>query len=169
MKKLLLLATVMIVYGCPSESCNEIDFIAEQYDLVEIGPLQDQISQGTVITLSLEIPATNSYFGQQINLYDKTGDDTGTLIFTGPELFTGNDLNFIKGFVDRDISIFGVTYNPITEVYELQIEITLNKLGIYRLDALHRIDFIGSNCVGYSISTSTEGTLIEDISFEVVP
>lgn len=139
------------------------------YDLVKISPIEPQFRQGETITLKLDIPATNSYFGRSLNLVEQSDERTALLIFTGPDLFIGNELTFIKGSQGRVTSCFGVIYNPQTDLYELEILITLNKLGTYTLYALHFVDFIGNNCNSFRISTSTEGTLIEDISFEVVP
>lgn len=170
MKKLLLIATVLMLYGCPgNDDCDDLRSRAEVYDLVKLGPLQNQITQGSIITLSLELPSTNSYFGSTVNLFEQTGDNAALLIFTGPDLFIGNEITFVKGFLDRNVSLFGVVYNPMTQNYELEIEIKLNKLGVYELDALHFIEITGRNCNRFGIDTSTEGTLIEDISFEVVP
>lgn len=169
MKKLLLIATLLLLYGCPSEDCFEISNGAEVYDLVKISPIEPQFRQGETITLKLDVPATNSYFGRPLNLVEQSGERTALLIFTGPNLFIGNELTFTKGSQGRETSWFGVIYNPQTDTYELEISITLNKLGTYNLDALHFIDFIGNQCNSFSISTSAEGTLVEDISFEVVP
>ncbi len=170
MRKLILLATVILLYGCPgNDDCDDFGSTAEVYDLVKLGPLQNQIRQGSIITLSLEFPSTNSYFGSTLNLFEQTGDNTALLIFTGPDLFIGNEVTFIKGFLDSNVSLFGVVYNSMTQNYELEIEIKLNKLGIYELDAIHFIEISGRNCNRFGINTSTEGTLIEDISFEVVP
>lgn len=152
----LLLATLT---GCPGEEdCFDMGSTARVDDLIKIQPLQTTYNQGDFITFKTEIPAQNNYFGEPINLFVNTNDFEATLSTSYSYLFIGNELTFLKGSQGNEINWFNVTYNPSTSIYELEINIKLNKIGSYSLYTNDPIHFQGSTkCNRYRLDTNIEG------------
>lgn len=74
--------------GCPGEEdCFDMGSTARVDDLIKIIPLQATYNQGDVITIKSEIPAQNNYFGEPINLFEKTNDYSARLVNTSVYLF----------------------------------------------------------------------------------
>lgn len=140
MKKLLLLATVLLLYGCPEENdCDDLGRISRVDNLIRLTPVQTQYRQGDVITLSVEIPAINEYFGSTVNLLEQTGNSNARLSLSTTELQIGNELMFISGYQEREINWFGLRFNNNTGMYELEIQIKLNRIGMYDIRTLDTI------------------------------
>lgn len=170
MKKLLLIATVLFLYGCPGENdCDDLGRISRVDNLIKWTPVQSQYNRGDVITVSLEVPGMNEYFGNTINIFDRTNDNTGLLVLTTGDFQTGNQLNFIKGFQDEGVrNWYYLPYNAEARNYELQFELTLNRTGVYNLNNDHNIIF-GENCNRYFIDTNVEFIAGQPFQFEVIP
>ncbi len=132
MKKLLLIATVLLLYGCPDENdCDDFGRIANVVNLVKLTPIQQQYQQGDILTMKIDVPAQNSYFEDNSNLLELTSDQNAQLISSAGNLLHGNDIEIIKGFEDGNFNRFGVPYNSQTGSYELEINIILNRVGNY--------------------------------------
>ncbi len=170
MKKLLLLAAVLLLYGCPDENdCDDFGRIARVPNLIKWTPVQSIYNQGDIVTLKLEIPASNNYYGETINIFEQTNDTNALLIMSTSGFQNGNTLNFLKGTQESEVNWFGAMYNELTGVYELEIEITLNRIGTYDLDNAHNIDFLGRNCNRYFIDTNVDFIQGQHFQFEVIP
>ncbi|MEM9680632.1 MAG: hypothetical protein AAF901_09935 [Bacteroidota bacterium] len=147
----------LLVTSCPGEEdCFDIANIARVDDLITLLPEQTEYNQGDVVILKLEIPATNSYFGDEINLYQETEDNSAFLALSFNQLFTENQLNFIRGISANSNSNnwFNVIYNENNDMYELEIEITLNKSGAYSMITSDFIEFDGGDCNRYRLDTN---------------
>lgn len=170
MKKILLLSTILLLYGCPDRNdCDDFGRIAQVDNLIQWTPVQTQYRQGDVITLTVEIPAVNNYLGSSVNILEQTGNQNALLLLSTDNFQVGNQLTFIKGFQEREVNWFGLTHNPVSGNYELKIEITLNRLGDYNFPTQDRIDFLGRNCNRYFIDTNIEWPTFGQVTFEVIP
>lgn len=152
----LLLATLT---GCPGEEdCFDMGSTAKVDNLITISPLQTTYNQGDTITFKTTIPAQNNYFGEPLNLFEKTNDFEPKLT-TSSDLFFNNQLNFIKGRQGNEINWFNILYNPNDGKYELEIKITLNKVGNYSFITNDSFEFQGSTkCNRYRLDTNIEGS-----------
>lgn len=149
----LLLATLT---GCPGEEdCYDYGAIARVDDLITLSPLQTVYNQGDVVTFKAIIPSTNAYFGEELNLFEKTDDFDARLQASYSNLFLGNNLFFISGSQGEHPNWFNVDYNPNNDNYELEIKITLNKTGNYAINTNDYILFQGdSKCNRYRLDTN---------------
>jgi len=153
----LLLATLT---GCPGgdEDCFDMGSTARVDNLIKISPLQTTYNQGDIITFKIEIPAQNNYFGEPINIFERTNDLEATLSTSYSNLFIGNELTFIKGSQGNEVNWFNVPYNSINGMYEFELNIKLNKIGFYSLYTNDPIHFQGSTeCNRYRLDTNIEG------------
>lgn len=98
-----------------------------------------------MVIFRINVPATNTYFGQEINLPEKTNDYEGLLLTSYSSLFAGNQLTFTSGSQGSETNWFNVPYNANTNSYEMEVIITLNKLGTYTLHTNDYISFQGAS------------------------
>lgn len=153
----LLLATLT---GCPGgeEDCFDIGSTTRVDNLIKIEPLQTTYNQGDVITFKTEVQAFNNYFGEPINLFEKTNDFEALLVLGFDQLFADNELTYIKGTQSNFSNWFNVPYNLETGNYELEIQVMLNKIGYYSFSTNDSFQFQGSTeCNRYFIDTNVEG------------
>ncbi|WP_396192022.1 hypothetical protein [Flavobacterium sp.] len=152
---LFLLLTTLTGCSGGDEDCIDYGAIARVDDLLTLLPLQSVFNQGDVVTFKISIPATNNFFGEQINLLENTNDFEARLQTTYSNLFSGNNLLFVSGSQAEYSNWFNVTYNSINEVYELEIKMTLNKTGSYKIITNDYILFQGdSKCNRYRLDTN---------------
>lgn len=100
---LLLIAPYLLAIQCFDDECQIVDN-GEQNSyvpLVNITPIQSSYKAGDKITLSANIPVTNEYFGESVNILEKSGDETGLLQLITVEgqgdLFQENEVIIKKG------------------------------------------------------------------------
>ena len=150
---LILLLTTLT--GCPGdEDCSDFGSSTRVDNLITLTPVQTTYNQGDIITLKSEIPASNYYFGDFLNLFDKT-NDYNALLVTSSNLFIDNQLLFIKGTQGSETNWFNASYNPENGIYELEIQITLNRLGNYSFITNDSFYFQGSSqCNRYRLDTN---------------
>ncbi len=153
---------ISVLQSCPSigeEVCDGKEASATIPDLITITPLKQIYNQGEEITYQLIIPSQNNYFGNPVNLYQKTGTTDGWYIASATQLFDGNNITYVKGSKRNGAENWhNVTYNPANGNYELEIKVKLNKAGNYSLFADDRIDFLGSDqCNRNFIYTNIQG------------
>jgi hypothetical protein len=149
------LILMLILTSCPGvEDCNDLNSITRVDDLILLTPEQSTYSQGDVVTLSLTIPATNTYFGNERNLFLETGDDFARLALTFNQLFIDNQIDIIKGNQANSINRFYMPYNPENDSYELEVKITLNRVGNYSFVTDDTIEIIGNGCNRFIIDTN---------------
>ena len=154
---LFLLATALM--GCPDENnCDDLNgSITRKDDLILLTPLQTVYNLGDIVTFKISIPATNNYFfnGESINLLQETNDYDPRLTVTYGNLFTGNQLIFIKGNLSTGNNSFNLIYNNTNQNYELEIKIKLIKLGYYNIYTNDSVEFQGSTkCNRFFIDTN---------------
>jgi hypothetical protein len=149
----LLFCLFLLLTACPSEvDCFDMGSTTRVDDLIKLLPEQIEYNQGDVVTLSFTLPATNSYFGNELNLFQETGDDIARLRLGSFDLFTDNDLNFISG--SQSENRFYIPYNSEDDTYDLILEITLNKVGNYSFVTDETIEIVGNGCDRYIIDTN---------------
>ena len=155
--------------GCPGEEdCNDIESTTKVDNLISITPLKEIYNKGENIIYKIEIPSENMYFNKVVNLYENTKDNNGFLLTSYSNLFLENNLNFVSGSQGSEINWFNVAYDPLTKNYNLEIEITLNKVGEYALYTNEYILFQGaSECNFYRINTNISQTDNGKIEFTV--
>lgn len=153
---------ISVLQSCPDigeEVCDNTEASANIPDLITITPLKQVYSLGEEITYQIIIPSENTYFGDPINVYQKTGASNGRYIASSTQLFNGNTVTYLKGSKSNGAENWhNVTYNSANGNYELEIRVKLNKTGNYSLFAEDRIDFLGSDqCNKNFIYTSIQG------------
>ena len=153
----LLLATLT---GCPGgdDDCFDYGSTTRVDNLLKLTPLQTTYNQGQIVTFKILVPATNSYFGEELNLFEKTNDFEAFILTSYSSLFTNNEVTFIKGSQGNEINWFNVPYNNITNIYEFEVNIKLNRIGLYVLYTNDYLLFQGSTkCNRYRLDTNIEG------------
>ena len=150
-----------MLQSCPigEEVCDDMGSSAYIGDLITITPLKSTYAQGEEVIYKLNVPSENNYFGNSLNLYQKTGVTNAWYIASSTFLFEGNTVAYLKGSKrDGADNWHNVTYNPSNGLYELQIKVKLNKTGNYSLYADDRVDFLGEdNCNKNFIYTNIQG------------
>ena len=171
----LLVFAVLIVFisGCDpaKQFCDDMATFARVPDLLTLEPHQNTYYIGDVITLKGSIANKSPYFAiPNVNLLDVTGVDTAWLIGGATELFDENSINYIKGSKREGASNwYNMPYSGISDAYEFEIEITLNRTGAYSFHSSYQIDIIGEDCNNYAIDTNIAGANEESkIIFEVL-
>jgi len=157
---LILLTTLT---GCPGdEDCFDIGSASRVDDLVSITPFQSTYNAGDVINYKIIVPATNTYFGNQLNLFEKT-NDFNARIYINPIIFTDNEVTYIKGSIEAyNGGWSNVSYNNETGNYELEISIKLLKTGLYSFISGEYLEFQGSTtCNRYILDTNIAGSTSE--------
>ncbi len=142
LKLLGLLSLTLTFMACPGEDtdCFDLGSIAEVPDLILLTPEQTTFAAGDELLLKLSIPATNTYYGTEKNLYALTGDESAKLVLNFSQPFIDNQLIFIKGSQSDNPNWFDMPYNTLTDMYELEVRVILNRLGDYsfiRLGSVH--------------------------------
>ena len=168
----LFLIPFLIMTQC-EEDCRTL----ENWDIVELitlTPLQESYQQGDVLTLTIDLPSINDYFAEiinnrqtQINLFEETGDEFALINLLDDDLFVDNSLTFVKGSQGEFSNWFLMPYNSRTGMYELEVQITLDRLGAYSHEK-SGIIFLGppdpTECVDYLINVqfaNIDGQFVE--------
>ena len=162
----LLILLMTTLTGCPGdEDCNDLGSSTRVNDLIILTPLQNNYNQGDVITLKIVIPPNNTFFGEPLNLFEKTNNNYEAYIETSYSwLFTGNILTFINGSQGSETNNFIAIYNNLNECYEFEVDIKLNKTGNYTIVTDDSIIFQGnSSCNRYFLNSNILGANSEDV------
>jgi hypothetical protein len=171
----LFLIPLMAMTQC-EDDCATLENWQEEdvVDLISLTPIQSTYEQGDVLTLSINLPASNDYFAdyfnnrqKQVNLYEETGDSFALITLGDDELFLDNTLTFITGSQGEFPNFFILPYNSRTEMYELEVQITLDRIGSYSHEKSGRI-YLGppdpTQCADYLLNVqfaNIEGRFIE--------
>jgi len=171
MRKFFFLLVFPLITACPDsdEDCDDIGRVANIPNLIQLTPMQDQYTQGEIITLKLEIPNSNSYFESNINFQNATGDDTGFLVLSAGLLLEDNDVNIVTGRQGGNFNWFIMPLNEQSDNYELELEITLNRLGSYYWQTEDVFSVNENSCNRYRVDTNVEWTILGEVEFEVIP
>ena len=146
--------------GCPGgdEDCFDYGSTTRVDDLASINPFQSTYNVGDIITYKINIPATNNYFGQELNLFEKT-NDYNARAYINPILFTDNEVTYVKGSLEAHNGGWSnVSYNNENGNYELEISLKLLRSGQYSFISGEYLEFQGSSkCNRYIIDTNITG------------
>jgi len=118
-------------------TCEDDCFTVENWqeedvvDLISLTPLETAYEQESVLTLKIDLPASNAFFGDQVNLFEETSDNSALIVLSDDELFVDNTLTFVKGSQGEHSNWFVMPYNSQTGTYELDMQITLDRPGAY--------------------------------------
>ncbi|WP_310555839.1 hypothetical protein [Flavobacterium sp.] len=137
-----------------------------QNDLILLSPLQVAYQQGDIINVKLTVPSQNTFFGGvPRNIFAETGATFGVCflrMYPIDGLFTGNTINLVSGVQVEAPGKYHIPLNFNTGNYEFEANITLNRLGNYKLPSggnSDQINFIGANqCDFFVIGTSKAGS-----------
>ncbi|WP_123962817.1 MULTISPECIES: hypothetical protein [Chryseobacterium] len=150
--------------------CDQYTNVLNEQDLILISPTKQSYTQGETIKLKFSVPSKMKVSSKDIDIFQTTKQSSGILRIYLSELFQDNTVNFVKGKKIDDFSSSPV-YNSITDSYELEVDIILNKKGIYSFDSLATFqdrEFEDGQCVFIQIITSIKGNNISDNRFEFV-
>lgn len=153
----LLFCLFLLLTACPGEEdCFDMGSTTRVDDLIKLLPEQTEYNQGDAVTLSLTIPATNSYFDSERNIFQETGDNSALLALGFNQLFIDNQLSFLKGSEgdSENNNWYYVIYNENNGMYELEIEINLNRVGEYSFITDDSIVFDGGECNRFRLDTN---------------
>lgn len=153
-----ILLLVVTLTGCPGEEdCYDFGKSARINDLIIISPSSSTYNQGDTVSYKCEISSENEYFGSKINLFEKTKDFNARL-YANPIFFEGNSVTIKKGSLEINDGWVNEEYNPVNQKYELEIEIKLQKKGLYSMISGEYIEFQGnSECNRYRLDTNIQG------------
>lgn len=152
---LFILFITLSATSCGDENqCGDTP-VAKLHNIVKIEPEQLTYNQGDVITLKIEIPSNNNYFGRNINLVEETRDYEGSCFFPNPIFNVENEISIVKGIIlgRSYYTEVKLPYNFITGKYELELVIKLNKVGVFNaVSGFEGIGFKGNDkCEYYNI------------------
>ncbi len=146
---ILFLIPAFIMTQC-EDDCSTLENWEEDdvVELITLTPMDTSYDQGTVLTLNIELPSTNDFFANyinnrrtQVNLFEETKDNFALITLGEDELFVDNTLTFIKGNQGEFLNTFILPYNSRTGMYELEVQITLDRPGAYSHEKSGKIYF----------------------------
>ncbi len=149
------------------DDCMVIEnvYLEEYVSIISLSPLQEIYDAGDEVSLSISLPASNTYFGDAINLFEETGEESATVVLLSDNLFTDNDMSFVTGSQGRFSNWFTMPYNTQTGMYELEVTITLNRSGAYSHYNGGKVQFGASDCPNYELNVLFEGIEGDFIEF----
>ena len=164
---------ISFISGCDPayQFCDDMATSARVPDIFTLGPLQETYNRGDVVILRGSIANISPYFAEpNVNLLEVTGVDTAWLSVGATELFDGNTVHYINGSKrDGAANWYNMPYSQTGDVYEFEVKITLDRIGVYRFYASYAIQIIGQECNKYVIDTNIAGANVEGmIEFEVI-
>jgi len=117
-------------------------------DLATIFPIQNVFEKGDTITYKISVPSTNNYFGQEIDLFEKTNDIAPILQFySGSVLLQQNEIIYTKGsLASIGLDRFKLEYDSTNNTYELDIKVVLLRTGLYSIYTHNNVAFKKSKC-----------------------
>ncbi|NER18079.1 hypothetical protein [Spongiivirga citrea] len=162
---LLLLSPLLMATQCEDDECI---FEETSVDIMTLSPLQETYTKGDTITMTINLPASNNFFGSSRNLFNETADPTALVVLLSDNIFLENSLNFVSGSQGRFSNWFVLPYNSETEAYELEVEVTLNRTGTYSHFNGGDIEIGRSNCPDFSLESKFLNVEDQFIEFTVV-
>jgi len=83
-------------------------------------------------------------------------------------LFNGNGLTFVAGNQGEESNWLNMPYNTDTQSYEVELVVTLNRVGGYSFITDDSVHFIGENCNRFRLDTNIAWSVYGIIGFEVL-
>lgn len=131
--------------GYKNTDCDAI-VETEKENLIIFAPIEAIYNKGDIINIKLTIPNLNNFSGvTPINIYAISSASFAELIismYATNDLFTGNNITFVSGTHSNEylktgqIGKFYFPLNLNTNNYEFEANITLNRLGNYKIPSL---------------------------------
>lgn len=155
--------------ACPGEeNCYDMGASALVDGLITLSPEQEVYGVGDELTLSLSLFSNNTYLGDEVDFYMETQDKLPLLVFHFEELFSENEVLINKGKKGDSSNRYNMVYNQEIGIYELIINITLEKNRSYAFLADASIYVIGrEDCHRYRLDTSIVWQGIPWVEFRV--
>lgn len=152
--------------------CDTYTRYASEENLCELLPAKSKYSQGETATFTFAVKSKLSVDGKQTDIFQETKLDSGLLTVNLSELFKDNTVTFIKG-QKIDDGKFKAVYNAVTDSYELEINVKLNRPGIYSFDSVAAFqdrDYNEESCIFIIVATNIKGSNPDDgrIKFAVI-
>ena len=139
-------------------------------NLCQLLPAKLTYNQGETVNFKFSVKSKLSANGKQLDIFKETQINSGFLFINLTELFKDNTVSFIKGEKIEDNRFKGV-YDPISDSYDLEIQIKLNRSGIYSFDSTATFQdrmHDDGNCSYIALTTNIKGNNLDDGRTEFV-
>jgi len=139
-------------------------------NLITFYPIQSIYEKGDTITYKVIVPSNNTYFGEEMDLFEKTNAYRTLTLYFNYSLLLGNEIVYSYPEFSPEGYFDALTYDSTNNVYRLEIRIKLLRTGSYHINSRAEIRFIGiGNCNDYTINTNVQGWDFDTakIEFEV--
>jgi len=149
--------------------CEDDECFSEQasFDVIQLSPLQETYTKGDELTLTIDIPASNDFFGSQKNIFEESGDNSALVVLADDDIFLENTLNFISGSQGRFPNWFVLPYNAENGTYELEVTVILDRIGQYSHFTGGTIEFGQSRCPDFDLESRFISIEEQTIEFTV--
>ncbi len=164
----------LVLHGCNNDddlsNCDPRDgFGGTGNNLMSIIPERSTYNVGDTVVFTFEVDAINSIVLDNFNMLEYTNETIGTLSLPSFDLFRGNIVISNTGiFIDNSESLF-VIFNPATNSYKVEVEIELQREGIYEFVSEGRFLLAGKDCKIVGITSFVSWSTPEIVQFEVSP
>ena len=152
------------------EPCSDYTNYTSIDNLGKITPLKVSYAQGETVKFKFSLDSKISLINKDIDIYQTTKASPGFLAINLTEFLKGNAVTYVKGNLVSE-NLYNVVYNSITDAYELEIDVILNRKGIYSFTSYANFEERRSQegvCVYASIGTQIEGDTDDDDRIEFI-
>jgi len=150
--------------------CDSYTQYGVEENLCQLLPAKLNYSQGETVSFKFAIPSKLSLDEKKVDLFKETKLNSGFLFINLSELFKDNMVTLIKGEKMED-NKFKATYNAGTDSYELDINVQLNRTGIYSFESIATFrdrDYQDTDCAFITVTTPIKGANSDDSRTEFV-
>ena len=150
--------------------CDMYTNYANEQELIILSPLKTTYNIGESVKLKFSLPSKMKVNSKEIDIYQATKSTSGSLALNLSELFKGNTVIFIKGKKIDDYK-FSPEYSNATDSYELEIDIVLNRAGIYSFESFANFqerESVDGSCIFLQLATDIKGRNDDDGRLEFV-
>lgn len=150
--------------------CDVYTNYTNEKDLVTLSPLKQSFQKGETIKLKFSLSSKLKVDTKSIDIFQSTKRTSGVLSVNLSELFKDNTVIFVKGNKLEEHK-FSAIYNSTTDSYELEIDVVLNRQGIYSFSTFTTFQERESEdgvCVFISLITNIKENNSDDTRVEFV-
>lgn len=160
----------LLLTSCPGDDgCDDMGSFQNVPNLISLLPEQEVYNIGEKVTLNLIIDSQNNYFGEQVDFFELTNDESAKLTLGFNQLFIDNSTNIIIGSQAESNNAFNMPFIEESQTFELKIEITFEKSGNYSFFSSDIIEVIGEGCSRFVLETNVDWNYVNGrIEFEVI-